>query len=68
MAEANAKPSRDRLMDVIDNLTQLRDMVRRSVEFFDRLELSTEQTLLLEERRQILHEIEADIERLRKLS
>ena len=52
------------LMDVLKNLTELRDMVRRSVDFFKEMKLSSAQASLLEERKRILGEIEADIERL----
>ena len=52
-------------MDVIKELTELRDVIRKSVDYFEMVELSPEQATLLAERKDLLREIEADISRLR---
>ena len=54
-----------RRVDVIKDLTELRDVIRKSVDYFEMVELSPEQSALLAERKDLLREIEADISRLR---
>ena len=54
-------------MDVVEELTELRDKVRASIEHFEAKELPPDQAEVLSKRKKVLREIEALINRVRGL-